>query len=195
MTHALTQAMQERFPQHVIGAHQFRGQETVLIKREGLLDAARFLKEDPETAFDFLMDLSCVDYLKFGKALTSAPTLATPSPLPYSMTSKAMAETWARLVPEEEYRFDVVYHCYSSARRHRLRLKVPVALSDPWVDSLAGVWASADWFEREVWDMFGIVFKGHPNLKRLLMYDAFKGHPLRKDYPVRKRQPLIGPVN
>ena len=63
------------------------------------------------------------------------------------------------------------------------------------VDSLTPLWAVADWLEREVWDMFGIRFRGHPNLKRILMYDEFVGHPLRKDYPVDGRQPLIGPVN
>ena len=63
------------------------------------------------------------------------------------------------------------------------------------MDSLTSLWAGADWLEREVWDMFGIRFQGHSDLKRILMYDEFEGHPLRKDYPVNKRQPLIGPVN
>ena len=63
------------------------------------------------------------------------------------------------------------------------------------IDSLVSIWPIADWFEREVWDMFGIKFKGHPNLKRILMYEEFKGHPLRKDYPYNKRQPLVGPQN
>ena len=57
------------------------------------------------------------------------------------------------------------------------------------------MWPSAAWYEREVWDMFGVRFKGHPDLKRIRMYEEFEGHPLRKDYPVKKRQPLIGPVN
>ncbi|MBI3314632.1 MAG: NADH-quinone oxidoreductase subunit C, partial [Candidatus Omnitrophica bacterium] len=75
----------------------------------------------------------------------------------------------------------------------RLRLKVPVDEKDPEVDTLTGLWPGADWYEREVWDMFGIQFKGHPNLKRILMYEEFQGHALRKDYPFNKRQPLIGP--
>jgi NADH-quinone oxidoreductase subunit C len=74
-------------------------------------------------------------------------------------------------------------------------VEVPVDEDDPEVDSLTSLWAGADWLEREVWDMFGIRFRGHPNLKRILMYDEFVGHPLRKDYAVNKRQPLIGPVN
>ena len=166
-----------------------------MLLREGLLDVAQFLRDDPALRFDILMDLTCVDYLKFGRMLQSAPTLTTPSPLPYYMTPKPVTETWQRGVSPDEYRFEVVYHFYSSAHSHRLRLKVPLTAADPTVASLTGLWASANWFEREVWDMFGVRFTGHPNLKRLLMYEEFNGHPLRKDYPVRKRQPLIGPVN
>ncbi len=170
------------------------------------MDLMRVLRDDPSMAFDFLIDLTCVDYLKFGHSQQSAPRLATPSPLPYYMTPKPVVERWERLpvaqgaaqagvVSSDSARFDMVYHLYSSTQNHRLRVKVPLSASDPIVDSLTGLWATANWFEREVWDMFGIGFRGHPNLKRLLMYESFEGHPLRKDYPVRKRQPLIGPVN
>jgi NADH-quinone oxidoreductase subunit C len=192
---ALAEIVQQAFPQYVIGVHAYRAQETVLLRREGLLDLARFLRDDPAMRFDVLMDLTAADYLKFGKTLSSAPTLATPSPLPYYMAPKPQTESWARGVPHDEYRFDLVYHFYSSIHNHRLRVKVPVSSGDPVVESLTGFWASANWFEREVWDMFGIRFTGHPNLRRILMYEEFQGHPLRKDYPARKRQPLIGPVN
>jgi NADH-quinone oxidoreductase subunit C len=84
---------------------------------------------------------------------------------------------------------------FSLPLKHRLRLQVPVEEADAEVESVTSIWAAADWFEREVWDMFGIRFRGHPNLKRILMYEEFVGHPLRKDYPVNKRQPLIGPIN
>lgn len=90
-------------------------------------------------------------------------------------------------------RFAVVYHFLSMAFVRRLRLKVFVEESDPIVDSLTPWWGAANWLEREVWDMFGIKFRGHPDLKRILMYEEFQGHPLRKDYPINKRQPLIGP--
>jgi len=90
-------------------------------------------------------------------------------------------------------RFCVVYHFLSLPFNRRLRLKVDVEEGEPAVDSLTPFWGSANWLEREVWDMFGIRFTGHPDLKRILMYEEFQGHPLRKDYPIQKRQPLIGP--
>lgn len=92
-------------------------------------------------------------------------------------------------------RFEVVYHLYSLTHNHRVRLKVRVEEDDPVVPSAVSLWPIADWFEREVWDMFGIRFEGHPDLRRLLLYEEFEGHPLRKDYPVNRRQPLIGPRN
>ncbi len=90
-------------------------------------------------------------------------------------------------------RFEVVYHFLAMRGRKRLRVKVPVGGMEPKVDSLTPLWPNANWFEREVFDMFGIRFEGHPDLRRLLLYPEFEGHPLRKDYPVDKRQPLIGP--
>lgn len=87
-------------------------------------------------------------------------------------------------------RFEVVYHLYSVEHNHRLRIKVHVEDGES-VPSATKLWPVADWFEREVWDLYGIKFAGHPNLKRIMMYEEFKGHPLRKDYPYDKRQPLI----
>jgi NADH-quinone oxidoreductase subunit C len=92
-------------------------------------------------------------------------------------------------------RFEVVYHVLSLASNQRLRVVIGIEEEDPCADSVTDLWGSADWLEREVWDMFGIRFSGHPNLKRILLYEEFEGHPLRKDYPIRKRQPLIGPKN
>lgn len=97
--------------------------------------------------------------------------------------------------PDEEPRFEIVYHFYSLARKARLRVKVRVPEAKPEVDSLTPLWKAANWHEREAWDLFGIRFRGHPNLKRILLYEEFEGHPLRKDYPIRKRQPRIGPLN
>jgi NADH-quinone oxidoreductase subunit C len=94
---------------------------------------------------------------------------------------------------EDGPRFDVVYHLYSVAHNHRVRLKVAVEQDSPVIPTATGLWPIANWLEREVWDMFGIRFEGHPDLRRLLLYEEFVGHPLRKDYPVERRQPLIGP--
>lgn len=88
-------------------------------------------------------------------------------------------------------RFEVVYHLYSVKRSHRVRIKVRVDGETLEVDSLTSLYKGANWFEREVWDMFGISFLGHPDLRRILMYDQFSGHPLRRDYPVHQRQPIV----
>ena len=93
----------------------------------------------------------------------------------------------------EAPRFEVVYHLCSLSRRHRVRIKARVSEADPVIDSAVSVYASANWMEREVFDMYGIRFEGHPDLRRILLYEEFEGHPLRKDYPKEKRQPLIGP--
>ncbi len=195
MSTDLIDIVQQQLPRQIIGSHRYRAQPTLVIRPDALLDVARLLRDDARLRFDVLMDVTAVDYLKFGTSLSSAPSLATPSPLPYYMTPKPVAETWQRLASNDEHRFDVVYHFYASCHNHRLRVKVPLASADPVVDSLTGLWASANWYEREVWDMFGIRFTGHPNLTRILMYEGFEGHPLRKDYPVHKRQPLVGPMN
>jgi NADH-quinone oxidoreductase subunit C len=94
---------------------------------------------------------------------------------------------WRRKEP----RFEVVYHLGSFTSGRRLRVKVPVQEQDPAVESLTSLWRGADWLEREAWDMYGIRFRGHPNLKRVLLYEQFEGHPLRKDYPVNQGQPLV----
>jgi NADH-quinone oxidoreductase subunit C len=96
---------------------------------------------------------------------------------------------------EDAPRFEVVYHLYSVPHNHRLRIKAGVEEDDPVVPTAVPLWPIADWFEREVWDMFGLRFQEHPDLRRLLLYEQFEGHPLRKDYPVSRRQPLIGPRN
>jgi NADH-quinone oxidoreductase subunit C len=94
----------------------------------------------------------------------------------------------------EDGRFEVVLHVYSTTRRHRIRLKTRVGDSEGKVadlESIVSVWSGANWFERETFDMMGIVFRGHPDLRRILMYPEFQGHPLRKDYPAQLTQPLV----
>ncbi len=159
------QRIQEKFSIEIIETHAFRGDETVVIRPGALRTVVKFLKETPELDFNVLMDLTAVDYLNFAGGKI-----------------------------KKDSRFEVVSHFYSLKHNHRLRLKVPVGEENPEIDTLSDLWPSANWYEREVWDMFGIRFKGHPNLKRILMYEEFKGHALRKDYPFNKRQPLIGPA-
>ena len=91
----------------------------------------------------------------------------------------------------QEPRFEVVYNLLSTVHNHRLRLRVKVPESDLSLPSVTSVWRGADWFERYCYDFYGMTFIGHPDMRRLLMYDEFVGHPLRKDYPLKGRQPLV----
>jgi len=93
--------------------------------------------------------------------------------------------------PERAERFEMIYHLYALKRKLRLRIKCALDGGSPVVDSLTPYWKNAYWLEREVFDMFGVRFEGHPDLKRLFMNEEFEGYPLRKDYPLRKRQPMI----
>lgn len=92
-----------------------------------------------------------------------------------------------------EVRFELVAHFYSLTGNRRLRVCVPIREEQAEAPSLTSLYKAADWYEREIWDLYGIRFAGHPDLRRLLLYDQFKGHPLRKDYKMKARQPLIGP--
>lgn len=150
-------ALAERFGDAIVSTHSDFGDDTALVARERIVEICTFLRDDPEMAFEFAMDLTGVDYLG------------------------------------EEPRFEVVYHLFSYAKKRRVRLKVRVPESDPAVETVSGVWPGMNWYEREAYDMYGIVFRGHPNLRRILLYEDFVGHPLRKDYPKAKRQPTIGP--
>ena len=96
---------------------------------------------------------------------------------------------------KRETRFEVVYHLYSLTKNHRLRVKVPVDEDEAAcaVPSVIGEWKSAYWMEREVFDLYGIRFAGHPDLRRILLYPEFEGHPLRKDYDIEHRQPRLPP--
>lgn len=151
--------LMKRFSGSILETHSFRGDDTAVVKKEDLVDICTFLRDDESLQYNFMMDLTAVDYL--GKAP----------------------------------RFEVVYHLYSLKFNRRVRIKAKVSESDCTIDSIVPLWVSANWFEREVFDMYGITFNGHPELRRILLYEGFEGHPLRKDYPIKKRQPMIGPIN
>jgi NADH-quinone oxidoreductase subunit C len=188
----LIEAVRVRFADGVLASHTYRGDATVILRETALVAVARWLRDDPAMQMNLLVDLTAVDYSAFGQRPT--PAFFTSSGVGVRPSSQIPdQEPWPG--PPGDARFTVVYHFYSTAHKHRLRLVVPVPEADAEVDTLCSLWPAADWLEREVWDMFGIRFRGHPDLRRILMYQEFEGHPLRKDYPVKKRQPLIGPVN
>jgi NADH-quinone oxidoreductase subunit C len=108
--------------------------------------------------------------------------------LGFSMFIDVTVVDWLDARPN---RFEVVYHLLNLAQRARLRVKIAVPESNPEVDSVSDLWSAANFMEREAWDMYGVTFKGHPDQRRILMYDEFEGHPLRKDYPVQGKQPRI----
>lgn len=137
----------ERLGETVVDAHAFRGDATLVVARERVVDALRAVRDEP-WRFEVLVDLTA----------------------------------WDRYPAEP--RFEVVYHLLSLKRRERLRIKTRIPGHDPTVPSAVSVFAGANWFEREVWDLFGIRFAGHPNLTRILMPDDWEGHPLRRDFPL-----------
>jgi NADH-quinone oxidoreductase subunit C len=142
--------LKEAFGSAIIDTHDFRGNDTVILKKNYLREVCHFIHG--QLGFNMLMDICAVDY------------------------------------PEREERFEVVYHLYSLEKRARLRIKIRTMEETSTVPSVHDIWRAANWFEREAFDMFGIQFEGHPNLKRLLTFEGFEGHPLRKDYPKNKRQ-------
>ncbi len=187
----LIESVKNHFPEAVLSSHAYRGDATINLSKTFLLDVAQFLKNDPALRMNLLVDVTAVDYSTFGKR-----------PMPAFFASSGVAVRPDSQIPDEHpwpgppsERFTVVYHFYSMTLKHRLRLVVPVQESAAEVASITSLWPAANWLEREVWDMFGITFQGHPDLRRILMYEGFEGHPLRKDYAVKRRQPLIGPVN
>jgi len=154
---ALEKSLSERFGADILGFSTFRNQVTVRIKAPAVMAIMRFLRDDATAGFDILTDVTVVDGLK----------------LPEDME-----------FPE---RFAVVYHLTSLTEFTRIRVKAFVSEDSPEIDSVGSLWASAVWGEREAHDMFGVVFKGNPDLRRMLMPENFEGFPLRKDYPLKGR--------
>lgn len=139
-----------------------------------------------ETATYVGDDMALVDRAHLVEALT---LLRDDPELDFAMLSDLTVVDWLGQNP----RFEVVYQLYSLRHKHRVRIKVgvPEDPADCWVPTATGLWYAAAWSEREAWDLYGVRFEGHPDLRRILMYEEFVGHPLRKDYPQNARQPLI----
>lgn len=147
MHHPLVERLLTRFNGAVIEAVEFLGQLSVRIDSPRIVDVCEFLKSDPNTAFNYLSDVTCV-----------------------------------HLPDRHEAPFEVVYNLYSISRNERVRLNV--AASEGGVETVTGVWPAANWMEREVYDLFGVNFRNHPDLRRLLLPPDWEGYPLRKDYPL-----------
>lgn len=142
--------IKSRFADAVTEVAESRGEITVTLTEAGLLPVLRFLRDEPQFAFDFLSDLSGADLGEFA-----------------------------------EPRFIVAYHLFSTRHNHRLRVKLLLNEDNARVPSVSGIWKSANWMEREVFDMYGIDFAGHPDLRRILMPADYEGFPLRKDFPTK----------
>lgn len=159
------------------------GELTVEVKAEHLLALCKELRDRPAFQFNQLMDICGLDYLHYGFDDWETETVTS------SGFARGVMSQCKQAEPNKPNRFAVVYHLLSLTKNHRLRLRVNIPNeTDLMVDSVMSIWPAADWFEREAFDLFGILFKGHPDLRRLLTDYGFVGHPFRKDFP------LIGKV-
>jgi len=151
----LAEQVREKFGNRIQSCDVDRGELTIVADRHKLLDVAVSLRDAPEFAFAELIDVCGVDYSEYGGE-----------------------GQW------QGARFASVYHLLSIKHNHRLRLKVMLDNEPPVIPSVVDVWASANWFEREAFDLYGIVYEGHPDLRRILTDYGFIGHPFRKDFPL-----------
>lgn len=181
----LAERLRSRFAAQIEQCIVHAGQVTAVVPASALLEVAVALRDDPELAFGQLVDLCGIDYLQHGQADWETSDTASSSGFSRGVQSRVFA---AENAIGEAGRYAVVYQLLSLRHNRRLRLRVYAEGEPPRVDSVVDVWAAADWYEREAFDLFGILFDGHPDLRRLLSDYGFVGHPFRKDYP------LIGEV-
>jgi NADH-quinone oxidoreductase subunit C len=153
------------------------GELTLIVPRQHLLEVATRLRDDEMFRFEELIDVCGVDYAAYGQSEWQTDEA------PDTGFGRGVA-TIGQLEAMEENRFAAVYHLLSIIHNIRLRLRVFVDTIEPIVDSMVPVWESANWFEREAFDLYGILFSGHPDLRRILTDYGFIGHPFRKDFPL-----------
>jgi NADH-quinone oxidoreductase subunit C len=165
----------ERFGARVLSTYAFRGQHAVTIEPAALPEVLAFLRDSPDLDMAWLMDIGGVDYLGYEPDVAGSEVAGSEGD------------------DGRDWRFEVAYQLYSTSKNHRFRVKVAVKDDSVEVPSAWPAWGIANWMEREVFDLFGIRFTGHPNLRRILCHDDFEGHALRKDYPINKRQVLSEP--
>jgi NADH-quinone oxidoreductase subunit C len=177
---ALAQAITAALPGRLTGVTNHTGELTYEVAAEELLATAAVLRDAPDLKFEMCMDVCGVDYLEHGRDEWNTQNATSSG---FSRGVARGAPRPGKLPPGR--RFAVVYHLLSISLNHRLRLRVFCADDEqPMVDSVTGIWAGANWFEREAFDLFGVLFKGHPDLRRLLTDYGFIGHPFRKDFPL-----------
>jgi NADH-quinone oxidoreductase subunit C len=169
MSKKVLDALTTKHGSAVVRTGSAHGDEIAWIKRDNLVEVARWLRDDPTMAFDSPVFVTAIDWLDWHPA------------------GRPPSEAWS----EDKPRFTVCYQLRSLAHKHRIRLEIELPEHDPRLPSLAELWPAFNWQERETFDMYGIRFDGHPDLRRIYMYEEFVGYPLRKDYPKEKRQPLV----
>lgn len=179
----------------VIEHHTERGDDRIHVACENIVAAAKLLREAPELAFDMLLDVTAVDYFGQPDGFSIKPDIWDQN---HPVARRLKPSRDRVTVPDRGPlpRFAVVYHLLSTSLIHRLRIKCRVPEDDPAVPSVTSVWVGANWLERETYDLYGIRFTGHPDLRRIYLYDEFVGHPLRKDYAKHHEQPIqefLGP--
>ena len=172
---ALLDNLREQFP----GCEVLEGlgEATLVVPAGQLLETATRLRDEAPYLFDELVDVCGVDYAGYGQSEWATGEAS------FSGYGRGVASQ-APLEANDEARFAAVYHLLSVANNQRLRLRVPLGGDQPVVASVVGIWSSANWFEREAFDLFGILFDGHPDLRRILTDYGFVGHPFRKDFPL-----------
>jgi NADH-quinone oxidoreductase subunit C len=175
----LQQLIQARIGEHIHDTHIQCGQLTVRIMPEHLKAIATILRDDPDLHFEELIDVCGVDYQSYGMS-----EWVTDQATGTGFERAANRKQEVRVLGAMPARFAAVYHLLSVKHNHRVRLKAFLHEDFPAVDSVVEIWPAANWFEREAFDLYGIFFKGHPDLRRILTDYGFIGHPFRKDFPL-----------
>lgn len=178
----LAARMEERFGEQVRRVASSCGELTYELDKEHLIEIATALRNEADFGFEMLMDVCGVDYLSFGtdEWITSEATGSG-----YSRGVERQPVVLDEADQFDPRRFAVVYHLLSLQHNFRLRLRVFTgAENPPIIKSVVDIWNGANWFEREVFDLFGVLFEGHPDLRRILTDYGFIGHPFRKDFPL-----------
>jgi len=175
----LATQIQERFGDKILDSKIAVGQLTVEISRDHLRELCLKLRDEPDFQFNQLMDVCGVDYLHYG-----ATEWATEDTSTTGFSRGVDEDLHERVTTWDKPRFAVVYHLLSLPHNHRIRIRTFVEGEPLAVPSVVDIWSAANWFEREAFDLFGILFDGHPDLRRILTDYGFVGHPFRKDFPL-----------